>query len=108
MNPPQEPLEDAPGFVFEGELTIYTAAESYARLQDFMVAHHRCVLDLSAVSEIDCAGLQCLLRSVQLAEREGKRLTLAARSQVVDEAIALLHLGSAFGIDASHPEQDAS
>ncbi|MFD2112918.1 STAS domain-containing protein [Thiorhodococcus fuscus] len=107
MNPPRESSEDASRLAFEGELTIYTAAESYAKLRDCMVAHDRCALDLSAVSEIDCAGLQCLLWIVQLAEREGKSLTLVARSQVVDEAIALLHLGPAFGIDAFQSEQES-
>ncbi|EXJ16843.1 STAS domain-containing protein [Imhoffiella purpurea] len=106
MSPHPVGLDEDERLAFEGELTIYTAAESYARLRAFLADRDRCVLDLSAVSELDCAGLQVLLWTKQLAERQGKQLLLDARSPALDDAIAILHLAPGLGIESCPMDQD--
>ncbi|MFI5495769.1 lipid asymmetry maintenance protein MlaB [Actinoplanes sp. NPDC051859] len=57
----------------EGELTIMTAGEQKDRLLTALEGSAGLRVDLSAVEEIDTAGLQVLL----LAQREAERLNLA-------------------------------
>ncbi len=73
----------------DGELTIYRAAE----LKPLLLGDASALaLDLSAVHEIDSAGLQLLL----LARRERAALRLVAPSTPVRDALALAGLAAAF------------
>ena len=54
----------------EGEMTIYRAAELQPVLLDAVRTHDAPALDLSEVTEFDCAGMQLLL----VARREARRL----------------------------------
>lgn len=74
----------------EGEMTIYRAAELKPALLDAVRTTDAPALDLSAVTEFDCAGVQLLLVARREAERLGKRLTLSAASPAVLDAFALL------------------
>lgn len=75
------------------DMTIYTALEQKNRLLECLKPDHELRIDLSAVSEIDCAGLQLLLWLKQ----ESTKLSLMHHSQAVIEVMELLNLSSHFG-----------
>jgi anti-anti-sigma factor len=74
----------------EGEMTIYRAAELHPVLLDAVRAHDAPQLDLSGVTEFDCAGMQLLLVARREARRLGKDLVLLGASPAVRDAFALL------------------
>jgi anti-anti-sigma factor len=78
----------------EGELTIYRAAELHPVLLDAVRTQDAPALDLSGVTEFDCAGLQLLLVARREARRLGKDLPLRGASRAVRDAFALLDLSS--------------
>ena len=87
-----------PALRIEGELTIYHAAawkpRLLASLEDDGAAP--VALDLSAVTEIDCAGVQLLLLASRAAQARGRRLLLAERSPCVSDTLAMLNLAPYF------------
>lgn len=80
-----------------GELTIYTAAASKSELLAGFEACTRLETDLSAVTEIDAAGLQLLLLLKREAGAAGKTLSLIAHSQAVLKLFDLTQLAAYFG-----------
>ncbi|MBK1721347.1 STAS domain-containing protein [Thiocystis violacea] len=90
----------------EGELTIYTVAETFGRLRVELEGRRVCALDLSAVSEIDGAGLQLLLWVKQASEARGADFSLVAHSDAVADVIALLQLEPRFGMAPVQPNQE--
>jgi anti-anti-sigma factor len=74
----------------EGEMTIYRAAELHPVLLDAVRTHDAPALDLSEVTEFDCAGMQLLLVARREAQRLGKQLVLQGASPAVLDAFALL------------------
>jgi anti-anti-sigma factor len=74
----------------EGEMTIYRAAELKPALLDAVRASAAPALDLSSVTEFDCAGLQLLLVARREAARLGRHLALRGASPAVRDACALL------------------
>jgi len=79
----------------EGEMTIYRAAELHPVLLDAVRTHAAPALDLSSVTEFDCAGMQLLLVARCEALRLGKQLVLHGASPAVRDAFALLGMTSA-------------
>lgn len=77
---------------FDGEMTIYTAAEQFQRLQEHLNMHTNLVLDLSGVTELDSAGLQLLLLAQTEALRRGLLFRLQRPSATVQEVLQLLRL----------------
>ncbi len=77
---------------FDGEMTIYTAAEQFQRLQQHLNTHASLVLDLSGVTELDSAGLQLLLLAQTEATRRGLLFRLQHPSATVQEVLQLLRL----------------
>ena len=78
----------------EGELTIYVAAETKARLANAMLSADRLEIDLSGITEIDTAGLQLML----LAKRNiGKDVVFVNHSPAVLRLLDLANLGSVLG-----------
>lgn len=80
-----------------GDLDIYGVAEVYARVSKGLDEADGVVLDLSAVDNIDGAGLQLLMAGKREAERGGKSLQLSQHSPCVIEAIELCQLERFFG-----------
>lgn len=92
----------------DGEMTIYRATELKERIAQMfhgatagdlpaVSGSNRDVdLDLSAVSELDAAGLQLLLLFNRRACMDNRRLRLMAPSTAVRDALALVHLTPAF------------
>jgi anti-sigma B factor antagonist len=76
----------------EGELTVHTAADRRGELIAMADAGDDVELDLSAVTELDTAGLQLLLLVRREVLRGGGRLTITAASRTVDDVLAIAHL----------------
>jgi anti-sigma B factor antagonist len=81
----------------ENEMTIYTALEHKTTLTDHLKNNKDIQIDLSGVTEIDCAGLQLLLFLKRQAIEQQINLTLTQHSQAVVEVFELLDLGNHFG-----------
>ena len=79
----------------EGEMTIYQAVDHKAALLKPLQDCKEMELDLSAVTELDSAGLQLLLMLKR--EAEGKQLRLVNHSQAVFEVLELLNMEQHFG-----------
>lgn len=77
----------------QGEMTIYTAMAQKNKLVEYLKPDIELHLDLSAVSEIDSAGLQLLLWLKQ----EVAELNLIQHSRAVVDVFELLNLASHFG-----------
>lgn len=75
--------------VIEGELTIYTVAETREALHDTLVAGSEVDIDLARVTEIDTAGLQWMLAAKSLPD---VTLRYLGHSPVVQQIIELAHL----------------
>lgn len=81
----------------EGEMTIYRADELKQSLLAAMREAPFLEIDLSAVTEIDTAGVQLLMLVRKAAEANGHALRLIAHSAAVVEAFELLNLAAWFG-----------
>ena len=77
-----------------GELTINTAADL---LPQFSADPGPDEIDLSAVTELDSAGLQLLMLAKKLAAAQGRELHLVAHSAPVIEVFELLNVAAHFG-----------
>lgn len=86
-----------PVLVIEGELSIYTAAELKPQLYSIVQQHAELELDLSAVSEIDSAGLQLLIAAKREAADSGRILRLCQHSPAVLEVFDLCNMAAFFG-----------
>lgn len=84
-----------PTLCIEGELSVYRAGELKQVLLEPLEASPRLELDLSAVDDIDTAGLQLLLLARREARARGGELRIVAQSAAVDDMLALLQLDAA-------------
>ncbi len=82
--------------VIEGELTIYTAADSKPKLLAALQAPVT-EFDLSQVTEIDSAGLQLLLLAKREARTAGIELNFTGHSTAVIDCFDLCDIGAVFG-----------
>jgi len=81
----------------DGELTIYRALELKQTLLDTVEAQPKVELDLSAVTEIDTAGLQLLMLAKRAAQACQRELRLVGHSPAVLEVFQLFDLAAFFG-----------
>lgn len=79
------------------DMTIYSAAEHKRNLHGLLLNNKCLRLDLSAVDEIDSAGLQLLIFLKREATRLDVELSLVSHSPAVLEVLELLNLGKQFG-----------
>ena len=75
-----------------GDLTIQTATETRTILLAALESADGLEIDLSAVTELDTAGLQLLLLAKREAVQLGKTLRFATPSRSVLDVLALAHL----------------
>ena len=75
-----------------GEFTIYRAAELKQQLVEVLERRAGLDLELSAVTEFDCAGLQLLLFAQRTAQAQQCELRFVAPSTAVLEVFALLQI----------------
>lgn len=66
-----------------GELDVWSARELRGRLDDLAARKRPTLLDLSATTFIDCAGLAVVLRAIILSERDGWSFALAEHAPAV-------------------------
>jgi len=78
----------------EGDMTIYRAAEWKSVL---LAPFETLDVDLSAVGEIDCSGIQLLMLAKKTAQQRQCELRMIAHSPAVVEAFDLLNLAGYFG-----------
>jgi anti-sigma B factor antagonist len=86
-------------FSVDGELTIYRAAELRAALQAALagvVDGDELQVDLSGVTEMDCAGVQLLMAARKTARAAGRDVRISQRSSVVTEVFETLQLATYF------------
>lgn len=81
----------------EGELNIYRAAELKELLLTPLYQGLSLEVDLSAVAEIDTAGVQLLLLAKRTAREHACELRLVAHSPAVVDVFELLDLAGVFG-----------
>jgi anti-anti-sigma factor len=93
-------MSGAPVIRLDGELTIYRAAELKPLLLQWPASDGAVELDLSAVDEIDTAGVQLLLLARREAQGLERELRLVGRSRAVDDALTLLNLQAEFSAAA--------
>jgi anti-anti-sigma factor len=84
--------QDPQLLAIEGEMTIYRAAELKQTLLGSLARPGSIHVDLSAVTELDAAGVQLLMLARQLADTRQKELRLVAISLAALEVLELLNL----------------
>lgn len=89
--------DDEPCLRLEGELTIYSVAEARDLLSAALDPGPVLQLNLSAVEELDTAGVQLLVWLKQEARRRGRTLVLTGHSPAVVEVFDLLQVAGLFG-----------
>jgi anti-anti-sigma factor len=91
MSQPTHPLS------IDGELTIYRAAELRASLVTALADGGDLELNLSAVTEMDSAGVQLLMAAKKSARASQRDLRLVGHSPAVLEVFETLDLAAHFG-----------
>ncbi|MBS4098787.1 MAG: STAS domain-containing protein [Sulfuricella sp.] len=81
----------------EGELSIFTAAAIRERLLDSLADGAEIEVDLSKVSEIDCAGVQLMVAAQREATARSKSLRFVSYSPAVLELLDLCGISGHFG-----------
>lgn len=81
----------------EGELSIYRAGELKQALLAPLEPSTALEVDLSAVAELDTAGVQLLMLAKKSAQEKQCELRLIAHSPAVLEVLELLNLVAYFG-----------
>lgn len=81
----------------EGELSIYRATELKQALLAPLAQSTTLEVDLSAVTELDSAGVQLLMLAKKSAQEKQCALRLVAHSPAVLEVLEMLNLVAHFG-----------
>lgn len=84
-----------------GEFNIYTAQETKALLQQALQSRQPIALDLSAVTEMDSAGVQLLLLGQREAQRIGQPFQIIRASEAVHELLQFMRLTEALFSEAA-------
>ena len=93
----EEKKNGMPLLHIEGDMTIYTAAELKAELLAHLEKAVEREIDLSGVSEMDCAGLQLLILAKRESLRHGVPLRLTGHSRAVVDVLDMCNLTTYFG-----------
>jgi anti-sigma B factor antagonist len=78
------------------ELTIYQVAELYETLSAQLKRQGELQLDLSAVTEIDSAGIQLLLQLAGQSQRNNGTVTFLSPSSTMQQMMTLFRLNADF------------
>jgi anti-anti-sigma factor len=81
-----------------GNLDIYTASRLRQRMPRHDLAAGHLVLDVSAVTLVDSAGLGTLMSFANRARQGGSRLTLVCTPRLA-ELVEIAHLADAFDLE---------
>jgi len=89
---------DAPARIaLVADLTIYHAEAYKGTLLTALAENAHLELDLSAVADIDTAGLQLLILVKREAQTQGKHVAITGHSTAVRQAIDFCNLATDFG-----------
>lgn len=80
----------------DGDMTIYRAPELKNALMNLLAGSHTLDIDLSGVTELDCAGVQLLMLAKHSAQEKHCVLRLLAHSPVVLDVFGQLNLTDYF------------
>ena len=96
--------------VVRGNMTIYEAAADKPVLLEALARANELEIDLSAVAEMDTAGLQLLILAERESLKEGKRLSIIAHSESSLDVLDRYNLVSYFGdpVVITRPERRKS
>lgn len=97
MNASSSPASRAARVALASDLTIYQAAEHKEVLLQALADAEHLELDLSAVGDIDTAGLQLLILLKREARARGRQVTITNHSTAVRQVIDFCNLAAAFG-----------
>ncbi|MDO9600555.1 MAG: STAS domain-containing protein [Azoarcus sp.] len=86
-----------PRIAIAEDMTIYNAAVHKQQLIEALGAHDELEIDLSAVAEVDTAGIQLMILVKREARRLGKQIHIVAHSQAVREVLDFYNLAAEFG-----------
>lgn len=81
----------------KGELNIYTVAALRSQLLDALDAASEIEVDLSAVGEMDSAGMQLMVAAKREAAQRQKTLRFSGHSPAVFDVLELCKLGGHLG-----------
>lgn len=81
----------------EGELSIYSAAETKKQLLELLDQCTEAEIDLAQVSELDSAGLQLLVAAKRAFRQKGGDLKLSNHSPAVLDVFELCRMANYFG-----------
>jgi anti-anti-sigma factor len=97
MSTQEMPNKESPVLHIDGEMAIYRVADLKQRVLAALDATQVLEVNLSAVTELDTAGVQLLILAKKVALAGGKELRMVAHSQPVLEVFEMLNLVSYFG-----------
>ncbi len=80
----------------ESDMTIYSASQNHQDLVDHFAEYSSFEIDLSAVEEIDCSGIQLLLALKYSAEKKSKTLEISSVSDATAEVMNVLNIKDRF------------
>ncbi len=80
----------------DADMSIYSASRNHQDLSDCFDKYTQFKIDLSAVEEIDCSGIQLLLAFHESALKESKQVALTKPSDPVSEVMELLDIKDRF------------
>ncbi len=100
-----ESLNEAGGcrIRIDDELTLYTASLFARTLNEALVANRSVAIDLTGVTEIDCAGLQILLMARKEALLRNRVVRFIGQNPVVLECLHLMNLSNFFKFETTRP-----
>jgi len=81
----------------QGGINITRALELNSQLLEGLALSNEVEIDLSAVNEIDTAGVQLLIHAKKAADKAQRVLRLCRHSPAVLDVFELLNLGAYFG-----------
>ncbi len=98
-------LPDKRLVTFEGEMTIYTAAELKEKFDEAIEDPLELEIDLAKVNEIDSAGIQLLMLAKKSRQAKQYGLHLVALSDDVHNAFEAMGLNCYFGESAQSADE---
>lgn len=104
-SPPPTAPAATPALSIAGEFNIFTAQQTKALLLDAIAAapdggDSEILIELSQVTELDCAGLQLMFMARSEAHRQGKRLHFVQCSESVANVVTLCDMADSLGLSA--------
>lgn len=101
MNISRKKSKDTSTLTFEGDLTIYYVSQIKDELfADYEKLADKIALDLSAVGEIDTAGVQLLLFAKKFFDSVHRPLFITKSNESVDSVLTALDLNTQFAMES--------